>query len=221
MNVYHLHSNMVRFIIHRAKYYNILYRYLHSNMVRFIITLSLFDVYSSNTFTFQYGQIYYTNTSIYKTKQHIIYIPIWLDLLYQQTYQKQCQAHSFTFQYGQIYYTTLRSSTFRRNIIYIPIWLDLLQCYKQQITQTKENLHSNMVRFIIHTAAGFNKLLAIFTFQYGQIYYQNGNLHTQKKQDHLHSNMVRFIIHSACCVSPIVVHIYIPIWLDLLSFFVV
>ena len=33
--------------------------------------------------------------------------------------------------------------------------------------ETEINLHSNMVRFIIHEAAGFNKLLAVFTFQYG------------------------------------------------------
>ena len=32
-------------------------------------------------FTFQYGQIYYYETNVYKTRNNIIYIPIWLDLL--------------------------------------------------------------------------------------------------------------------------------------------
>ena len=58
------------------------------------------------------------------------------------------------------------------------------------------NLHSNMVRFIILTEAYKMLSLSVFTFQYGQIYYYR-----------------RFYKKSY------VKRIYIPIWLDLLSFY--
>ena len=37
----------------------------------------------------------------------------------------------------------------RNNIIYIPIWLDLLSSLPKQSLGTQQDLHSNMVRFII------------------------------------------------------------------------
>ena len=37
---------------------------------------------SDEEFTFQYGQIYYAQTTYITLWQEIIYIPIWLDLLF-------------------------------------------------------------------------------------------------------------------------------------------
>ena len=123
-----------------------------------------------------------------------IYIPIWLDLLSlskQQKKYKNINLHSnmvrfiipsdetlgrpkylFTFQYGQIYYKRIKSFSSRRNRIYIPIWLDLLSYSIQQVMQTKKYLHSNMVRFIIVCYGHSRRTLIRFTFQYGQIYYE-------------------------------------------------
>ena len=55
----------------------------------------------------------------------------------------------FTFQYGQIYYDFN---------------------YKEQ-QEEQEDLHSNMVRFIITDRLTTKKKNMQFTFQYGQIYY--------------------------------------------------
>ena len=60
------------------------------------------------------------------------------------------------------------------------------------------NLHSNMVRFIINALRELEKQNKEFTFQYGQIYYQ-------KKM----SQTLFFL------------RIYIPIWLDLLSIYMI
>ena len=57
------------------------------------------------------------------------------------------------------------------NGIYIPIWLDLLSNGKYTLTLGGNDLHSNMVRFIINSGIG-NTYIG----------------------DNLHSNMVRFII---------------------------
>ena len=59
--------------------------------------------------------------------------------------------------------------------------------------QKDENLHSNMVRFIIYKRFIKTTNIITFTFQYGQIYYINDSYY-------------KFSI----------VVIYIPIWLDLL-----
>ena len=100
-------------------------------------------------------------------------------------------------------------------------------------------LHSNMVRFIMRSMDKTRMPTMLFTFQYGQIYYNNklktkDNLYNiyipiwldllqevQSKEHHryrhLHSNMVRFIIRF---ITRTYIHgrsIYIPIWLDLLS----
>ena len=56
-----------------------------------------------------------------------------------------------------------------------------------------EDLHSNMVRFIMHEDADFVGEFLIFTFQYGQIYYKKYWKSLDKEKA-----------------------IYIPIWLDLL-----
>ena len=78
-------------------------------------------------------------------------------------------------------------------IIYIPIWLDLLYKYIHRKILKNENLHSNMVRFIIDY-----KLITL-----GVI-------------NNLHSNMVRFIIQIDYFRQAYGYIIYIPIWLDLL-----
>ena len=51
--------------------------------------------------------------------------------------------------------------------IYIPIWLDLLFHAKQVLEIRCNDLHSNMVRFIILLLALIRKFFILFTFQYG------------------------------------------------------
>ena len=145
-----------------------------------------------------------------------IYIPIWLDLLYisvKNPYYRETNLHSnmvrfiieliktklsknfeFTFQYGQIYYSIHIAYPLSILIIYIPIWLDLL-CYNftENIINI-DDLHSNMVRFIMTFILSKYFSLYLFTFQYGQIYYKYNFIIVKRKSI-----------------------IYIPIWLDLLS----
>ena len=124
--------------------------------------------------------------------------------------------------------------------IYIPIWLDLLSRRQQPKSTSSSNLHSNMVRFIILNKAGINPLMAEFTFQYGQIYYnRDRDFFTTALpiyipiwldllfvccymiilcDNDLHSNMVRFIIGSPSFNILVCFVIYIPIWLDLLCY---
>ena len=140
-------------------------------MVRFIMPAIIDVIIVITSFTFQYGQIYYDFLEDYAEEIEYIYIPIWLDLLYQQDLNRQIMErdlHSnmvrfiiqkkrphyhmillFTFQYGQIYYILLAYSFRDQSKIYIPIWLDLLY-----ITTSMEK-----------------RLFNRFTFQYGQIYY--------------------------------------------------
>ena len=102
----------------------------------------------------------------------LIYIPIWLDLLFQNYFQFLhflAHLHSnmvrfiieygimvlgiteeFTFQYGQIYYVGITIQQTAGEVIYIPIWLDLL--------------------LTIHSLDTL--ITSPFTFQYGQIYYK-------------------------------------------------
>ena len=51
-------------------------------MVRFIIQPAQAGTLTSFTFTFHYGQIYYAQKTIIKNIGGRIYIPLWLDLLY-------------------------------------------------------------------------------------------------------------------------------------------
>ena len=51
-----------------------------------------------------------------------------------------------------------------------------------------------MVRFIMTYIVFVSKMIQIFTFQYGQIYYENKNIENENLTKDLHSNMVRFII---------------------------
>ena len=74
-------------------------------MVRFIIFYDMPQSAVPNEFTFQYGQIYYYEINVYKNKQPVIYIPIWLDLLLKMGDAGMIARTAFTFQYGQIYYT--------------------------------------------------------------------------------------------------------------------
>ena len=99
----------------------------------------------------------------------------------------------FTFQYGQIYYEMDTYAHRKNKTIYIPIWLDLLLLQTSQTTQQEPHLHSNMVRFIIVYKLMEDTKMSKFTFQYGQIYYNNKRI-----------------------LNEFVRRIYIPIWLDLL-----
>ena len=117
-------------------------------MVRFIINVVKLKDAPYDVFTFQYGQIYYYYRS--------------------EDYYLICL---FTFQYGQIYYSNNSKKTIIKNIIYIPIWLDLLSADLENAGMNRLNLHSNMVRFIIHVRAYNKHRIKQFTFQYGQIYY--------------------------------------------------
>ena len=58
-------------------------------------------------------------------------------------------------------------------MIYIPIWLDLLYLAAGDSASSQVYLHSNMVRFIINKSKNTIIKNIGFTFQYGQIYYQN------------------------------------------------
>ena len=99
---------------------------LHSNMVRFIISNYQTPFFLSDAFTFQYGQIYYFHTCQPFFFSFSIYIPIWLDLLFNIfdcifscfrylhsnmvrfiicfSNDTEIFTSKFTFQYGQIYY---------------------------------------------------------------------------------------------------------------------
>ena len=52
-------------------------------------------------------------------------------------------------------------------MIYIPIWLDLLLYLFELVYPCLNNLHSNMVRFIIEDGHQKRSVRIKFTFQYG------------------------------------------------------
>ena len=83
----------------------------------------------------------------------------------------------FTFQYGQIYYCVSLRKPVSEDNIYIPIWLDLLSAFTSAIAGVYCHLHSNMVRFIIKDFPYQFDKIPEFTFQYGQIYYNNISWH--------------------------------------------
>ena len=60
---WHLHSNMVIFIIYNKIYLKDKNIDLHSNMVIFIMNMSMLDMALNTAFTFQYGYIYYAKQS--------------------------------------------------------------------------------------------------------------------------------------------------------------
>ena len=68
--------------------------------------------------------------------------------------QKEQLKNIFTFQYGQIYYLRVYVFYSVKFDIYIPIWLDLLLYYFIYANNIAQNLHSNMVRFIIAKSTG-------------------------------------------------------------------
>ena len=145
---------------------------LHSNMVRFIILIQRkqkikFQNLHSNMVRFIIGI----------------------------RFRRPNEEYKFTFQYGQIYYRLLKSLLKMKIKIYIPIWLDLLLETKQNKQVYQLNLHSNMVRFIISILVKGQPGSWKFTFQYGQIYYEQVNGSWRRSRS-----------------------IYIPIWLDLLSY---
>ena len=104
-------------------------------------------------------------------------------------------------------------------IIYIPIWLDLLLIIFSSCSTLKLDLHSNMVRFIIHSILFFKNPLTRIYIPIWLDLLLLSNVYMELIFRYLHSNMVRFII----CIGVIcffeVCIIYIPIWLDLLSVF--
>ena len=51
--------------------------------------------------------------------------------------------------------------------IYIPIWLDLLYDNNNIGEHIIKDLHSNMVRFIMHNTSKSKNPVIRFTFQYG------------------------------------------------------
>ena len=168
------------------------------------------------TFTFQYGQIYYSIFLLSVSASKLIYIPIWLDLLYQQEQQAQQQVlhlHSnmvrfiiksksqqtkvkrgFTFQYGQIYY--FYHFIFSPKIFLFTFQYGQIYYIRNARTHARiiKHLHSNMVRFIIPVLGEPQAIPIRFTFQYGQIYYLARQRTHESARAHLHSNMVRFII---------------------------
>ena len=73
-----------------------------------------------------------------------------------------------------------------------------------------------MVRFIIIEMMALEIAIKIFTFQYGQIYYNNEEKGENTQEIDLHSNMVRFIMKKNKRKISTATRIYIPIWLDLL-----
>ena len=59
-----------------------------------------------------------------------------------------------------------------------------------------------MVRFIIDAEDEQNQVIVKFTFQYGQIYYDEIKPYWTSSPNHLHSNMVRFIIEAVNSSGP-------------------
>ena len=79
----------------------------------------------------------------------IIYIPIWLDLLYDKDLWKRLENENLHSNMVRFIIIIFFSIHFIINQIYIPIWLDLLFFFKKVLDKIYFNLHSNMVRFII------------------------------------------------------------------------
>ena len=162
---------MVRFIIFLPLIFAFLESDLHSNMVRFIILVDLHISSRPYTFTFQYGQIYYFYFLFYIFWQRRIYIPIWLDLLYNALRELEQQNKDLHSNMVRFIIFTNSSTTSCGAFIYIPIWLDLLSNLCLALYSILRNLHSNMVRFIILFNFFISLSSTLFTFQYGQIYY--------------------------------------------------
>ena len=141
-------------------------------MVRFIIIQKQALLTDIIVFTFQYGQIYYDKDNFKESQiQNNLHSNMvrFIIIIFYQALQI---FFLFTFQYGQIYYVL---SIFQKPIIKILFTFQYGQIYYSQ--EEKEaradeiDLHSNMVRFIMHDARFSFISKIIFTFQYGQIYY--------------------------------------------------
>ena len=163
-------------------------------MVRFIINHEDGNIDYDSIFTFQYGQIYYFPETEAVNSSGPIYIPIWLDLLC--ICDKRRRLHSWIYIpiWLDLLFIIKNGIEYDSLGIYIPIWLDLLFMLKQKLITKCEDLHSNMVRFIIYYITDILESIFSFTFQYGQIYYASMDSQNPKR-----------------------LNIYIPIWLDLLS----
>ena len=168
-------------------------KHLHSTMVRFIIHSQTDFLRYCRRFTFHYGQIYYFVYYERAKNNNRIYIPLWLDLLSKitelelkiSTYLHSTMVRFIIYIYNQfinylahLHSTMVRFIIFRHNFkkfgskrIYIPLWLDLLCIQKGKKTEYMKYLHSTMVRFIIEKEKQELKEDEKFTFHYGQIYY--------------------------------------------------
>ena len=145
---------------------------LHSTMVRFSIIKIIQNGGLKMRFTFHYGQIFNQGGRASRMGHQNIYIPLWLDLLFQSFPNPRLHVIKFTFHYGQIYYLILELFCEAEITIYIPLWLDLLYKAELRTTAQSEDLHSTMVRFIILADYRTWANETAFTFHYGQIYYR-------------------------------------------------
>ena len=103
--------------------------YLHSNMVRFIMYTWSINPGSDTKFTFQYGQIYYSNLDYHLVEAIRDLHSNMVRFIITVDFSDLVSDFIFTFQYGQIYYYDLKSNDKPHWLIYIPIWLDLLYGY--------------------------------------------------------------------------------------------
>ena len=99
---------------------------LHSNMVRFIIVSIKVIPLSLDSFTFQYGQIYYYLNNLKYIRDNPNLHSNMVRFIIREIYAQGTAEDEFTFQYGQIYYRIVDWLKNEYKYIYIPIWLDLL-----------------------------------------------------------------------------------------------
>ena len=163
-------------------------------MVRFIIYDEMREKQSYISFTFQYGQIYYSKIVIATVCDKTVYIPIWLDLLFfkrRDMSKKLMSLHSNMVRFIIQVINPILPPIVQ---VYIPIWLDLLLTFSNPPWCFILCLHSNMVRFIIYCIISLSKChyIVYIPIWLDLLFLQLAFFHYQ--QMCLHSNMVRFII---------------------------
>ena len=118
-------------------------------MVRFIMFTRNRSSPVQLPFTFQYGQIYYQNIANQTISDKLNLHSNMVRFIIEVRQKFNMQQEAFTFQYGQIYYYVRKYGGKNKMMIYIPIWLDLLCSNEKLLYINYDNLHSNMVRFIM------------------------------------------------------------------------
>ena len=78
-----------------------------------------------------------------------IYIPLWLDLLYQAYRQARRKARNLHSTMVRFIIYKNESDDGSEEFIYSPLWLDLLCRQQRSCSCGHDYLHSTMVRFII------------------------------------------------------------------------